>query len=132
MLRWFRRRLKPITRGLLATLVSLWLVADATPCAMAQSYQLGRPCMHCPMPPDIAPTGMHNDRAPVMSINCKLPDINLPLSAALGDFAVTPVLLTTLPVSLILPQTRQHPQSDFFTPDFPAPPLHIQHVTLIL
>lgn len=88
--------------------------------------------MHCPMPQDIVPTGMNIDCGPVVSVSCKLPDINSPLAAALGDFTTTPVLLTMLPVSIILPQTRQHPQNDFFTPDFPAPPLHIQHLTLIL
>ena len=88
--------------------------------------------MHCHMPQQIMHTGTNNDCGPVVSLNCKLPDINSPLAAALGDFAATPVLLTTLPVSMILPQTRQHPQNDFFTPDFPAPPLHIQHLTLIL
>lgn len=88
--------------------------------------------MHCPMQQDIVQTGMNNDCGPVVSLNCKLPDINSPVAAVLGDFTPTPVLLTTLPVSIILPQTRQHPQNDFFTPDIPAPPLHIQHLTLIL
>lgn len=67
-----------------------------------------------------------------MAANCKLPDLNTPLSAALGNLIATPVLLTTLPLSIILPPTRRPPRHDFFTPDIPAPPLHIQHLTLIL
>ena len=132
MLRWFRRKLKPIARGVLATLVSLWVVASATPCAVAQSLQSDRPCIHCPTSPDVPAAGMSNDRAPDMSVNCKLPDIGSPIAATLGDFAVTPLLLSTLPVAVILPPSRQHPQLDLFKPDIPAPPLHIQHLTLIL
>jgi len=85
----------------------------------------------CPFNPGMAHMNA-NDGHGVTAVNCQLPDINSPLTATLGDFATTPVLLTTLPVSIILPQTRQHPQNDFFTPDIPAPPLHIQHLTLIL
>ena len=132
MLRWFRRKLNPIARGLLATGASLWLAAAAAPCVMAQPHRMDQASMHCPMPQDTAQTGANSDCGPVVSVNCKLPDINSPLAAALGDFTATPVLLTTLPVPIILPQTRQHPQNDFFTPDVPAPPLHILHLTLIL
>ena len=132
MLRWFRRKLKPIARGLLATGASLWLVAAAAPCVMAQPHRMDQASMHCPMPRDTVQTGTNNDCGPVVSVNCKLPDINSPLAATVVDFTATPVLLTMLPVPIILPQTRQHPQNDFFTPDIPAPPLHIQHLTLIL
>ena len=128
---WFRKNRKSIARGLLAVAVSLWVVAAATPCVMAQ-----------PRPADPAPCSMSKgmatdmtdmkDCGTVMAANCQLPDINTPLSAALGNLVATPVLLTTLPVSIILTQTRQPPRHDFFTPDIPAPPLHIQHLTLIL
>ncbi|MHB8744895.1 MAG: hypothetical protein ACYC9L_17550 [Sulfuricaulis sp.] len=84
------------------------------------------------MPQGIVQTGMNNDCGPIVSVNCKLPDINSPLAAALGDFTTTPVLLTTLPVSIILPPTRQHPQNDFFTPEIPTAAHYIQHITLIL
>ena len=133
MLRWFRRKLKPIARGLLATAASLWLVAAAAPCVMAQTRPAEPASAPCSMNKGMA-TDMTNmkDCGPVTAANCKLPDINTPLAAALGDLAATPVLLTTLPVLTILPQTRQHPQNDYFTPDIPAPPLHIQHLTLIL
>ncbi len=132
MLRWFRRRLKPITRGLLATVVSLWLVAEAAPCVMAQPHQMGQAPIHCHMPQHIAQPDVNSDCGAVRSVSCQMPDINSPLVTALSDFATAPVLLTMLPVSIILPSTRQHPQNDYFTPDIPAPPLHIQHLTLIL
>ena len=134
MLRWFHRKLKPIGRGLLATAASLWLVAAAAPCVMAQPHPAYPVSAPCSMSKGMAHAAMADmkDCGPVTAVNCKLPDINTPLAAMLGDFAATPVLLTTLPVSTILPQTRQHPHNDFFTPDIPAPPLHIQHLTLIL
>jgi hypothetical protein len=46
--------------------------------------------------------------------------------------AVTPALLTVLPVVVVLSANSLSPQHDFFSPDIPAPPLHIQHLTLIL
>ncbi|MHB8622874.1 MAG: hypothetical protein ACYC9J_02225 [Sulfuricaulis sp.] len=134
MLRWFRRKLKSLGRGFLVAMASLWLVAAAEPCVMAQTHPtdaVSSPCLTSKGMAHAAMTDM-KDCGPVTTVNCQLPDINTPLVATLGDFTVTPVLLTTLPVSMILPQTRQHPQNDFFTPDIPAPPLHIQHLTLIL
>lgn len=136
MLRWFCKRLNPIGRGLLATAVSLWLVAAVAPCAMAQprsAESVPAPCSMS-MSKSMAYADMADmkDCGPVTAVNCKLPDINSPLVAALGDFTTTPVLLTTLPVSILLPQNRQPSRHDFFTPDIPAPPLHIQHLTLIL
>jgi hypothetical protein len=125
MMHWFRRKLKPIARGLLATVASLWLVAGAAPCVMAQS----QPMNH------IHDAGMNldaDDCGPVTALSCQLPDINSPATVAFGDMAVTPVLLTVLPVAIALPDNRVPPRHDFFTPDFPAPPLHIQHLTLIL
>jgi hypothetical protein len=50
----------------------------------------------------------------------------------MGDMAVTPALLTMLPVVVALPDNSITPRHDFFSPDIPAPPLHIQHLTLIL
>ena len=134
MLRWFRRKLKPIGRGLLAMGALLWLVAAAAPCVMAQTHPANPASTPCSMSQGMAHAAAADmkDCGPVTAVSCQLPDINTPLAAALGDFAVTPVLLTTLPVSIILPPTRQHPQNDFYTPDIPAPPLHIQHLTLIL
>jgi hypothetical protein len=45
---------------------------------------------------------------------------------------MTPVLLVTLPVPLLLADSGQPPRPDFFAPDIHAPPLHIQYLTLIL
>ena len=134
MLRWFCKRLNPIGRGLLAMAVSLWLVAAVAPCAMAQPRSAEPVPAPCSMSKSMAYADMADmkDCGPVTAVNCKLPDINSPLVAALGDFTTTPVLLTTLPVSILLPQNRQPPRHDFFTLDIPAPPLHIQHLTLIL
>jgi hypothetical protein len=61
-----------------------------------------------------------------------MPDLQSPLAAAMGDMAVTPALLTVLPVVVALPDNSISPRHDFFSPDIPAPPLHIQHLTLIL
>jgi hypothetical protein len=73
-----------------------------------------------------------DDCGPVTVVSCQMPDINSPATVAFGDMAVTPVLLTVLPVVIALPDNRVPLRHDFFTPDFPAPPLHIQHLTLIL
>jgi len=131
---WFRKNRKGIARGLLAVAASVWLVAAAAPCVMAQNHPADPASSPCVMSKGMAHAAMADmkDCGPVTAVNCKLPDINTPLSAALGDLVATPVLLTTLPVSIILTQTRQPPRHDFFTPDIPAPPLHIQHLTLIL
>jgi hypothetical protein len=72
------------------------------------------------------------DCGPVTMINCQLPDTDTPLATGFADFAMTPVLLVTLPVQLRLADSGQSLRPDFFAPDIHAPPLHIQHLTLIL
>lgn len=131
MMHWFRRKLKPIARGLLATIASLWLVAGAAPCVMAQSQPMNHASVHCPMH-DGSMNMDADDCGPVAAVSCQMPDINSPATVAFGDMAVTPALLTVLPVAVALPDNSISPRRDFFTPDFPAPPLHIQHLTLIL
>ena len=131
MMHWFRRKLKPIARTLLASLASLWLVAGAAPCVMAQSHTMNHASVHCPMHDG----GMNmdaDDCGPVTAVSCQMPDLQSPLAAAMGDMAVTPVLLTVLPIVVALPANSISPRHDFFSPDIPAPPLHIQHLTLIL
>ena len=131
MMHWFRRKLKPIARGLLSTLAALWLIAGAAPCVMAQTQPMNHASVHCPMHDG----GMNldaDDCGPVTAVSCQMPDLQSPLAAALGDMAVTPVLLTVLPVHIALPDDRVFLRHDFFAPDIPAPPLHIQHLTLIL
>ena len=131
MMHWFRRKLKPIARTLLASLASLWLVAGAAPCIMAQPHHMNHASVHCPMHDG----GMNmnaDDCGPVTAVSCQLPDLQSPLAAALSDMAVTPALLTVLPIVVALPDNSISPRHDFFKPDIPAPPLHIRHLTLIL
>jgi len=131
MMHWFRRKLKPIARALVATLASLWLVAATAPCVMAQSQPMNHASVHCPMH-DGSMNMDINDCGPVTAVSCKLPDLQSPLAAALGDLTMTPALLTVLPVVVAVPDNSIPLRKDFFTPDIPAPPLHIQNLTLIL
>ena len=131
MMHWFRRKLKPIARGLLSTLAALWLIAGAAPCVMAQTQPMNHGAVHCPM----HDAGMNmdaDDCGPVTAVSCQMPDLQSPLAVALSDMAVTPALLTVLPVVVALPDNSISPRHDFFTPNIPAPPLYIQHLTLIL
>jgi hypothetical protein len=131
MLRWFHKKLRPIARGLLATMATLWLVTGAAPCVMAQSQPMNHASVHCPMH-DGGMSLDANDCGPVTALSCQLPDLQSPLAAALGDLTVTPALLTVLPVVVAVPENGIPLQQDFFTPDIPAPPLHILNLTLIL
>ena len=132
MLHWSRRKLKPTARALLALIAALWLVAWAAPCVMAQTQpMMNHASVHCPMHDGVVNLDA-DDCGPVTAVSCQLPDLQSPLAAALGDMTVTPVLLTVLPIAIVLPDNRVPLRHDFFTPDFPAPPLHIQHLTLIL
>lgn len=131
MLNWFHKRLKPLGRGLLATAVSLWLGAAVAPCAMAQTQPAATASAPCLMDMDAAHAGM-KDCGPAMAVKCKLPDVNSPPASAPGDYSVTPTVLTVLPVAHILSGTGPRLRPDFVTPDIPAPPLHIRHLTLIL
>lgn len=137
MLRWVHRRSKPLARGLIAALASLWLVAAAAPCVMAQPHPHGQPmdhdmhqhhAMHMDM--EVAMVAAECDL--VTAVSCQLPDVNSPLAVTPGDLAPAPVLLTLLPVSIIQPPARLYLRNDFLRPDIPAPPLHIRHLTLIL
>lgn len=131
MLRWFHKKLKPIARGLLATIASLWLVAGAAPCVMAQSQPMNHGSVHCPMHDGVV--NMDADECgPAMAVSCQLPDLQSPLAVALGDLAVTPALLTVLPVVVAVPDNSIPLRHDFFRPDIPAPPLHIQYLTLLI
>jgi hypothetical protein len=131
MLRWFHKKLKPIARGLLSTLGALWLIAGIAPCVMAQPQPMNHVSVHCPMHHGVVNMDADNC-GPAMAVSCQLPDLQSPLTAALGDLAVTPALLTVLPVVVAVPDNSIPLRHDFFAPDIPAPPLHIQHLTLIL
>ncbi len=132
MLHWFRRKLKPVARCLLATIVSLWVVIAAAPCAMAApSHEMDHTAIPCPFSASMA--HMNAKDCPfVAAVNCKLLNVNSPITAALDHTVATPALFTRLPVSVVLSDTGQHPRRDFLTPDVPAPPLHILHLTLII
>lgn len=128
---WFHKNRKSVARGLLAVAASLWLVATASPCVMAQSQPMNHGSMPCPMRDGVMNLDT-NDCGPVTAVSCQLPDLQSPLAAALGDLAVTPALLTVLPVVVAVPDNSIPLRHDFFTPDIPAPPLHIRHLTLLI
>lgn len=133
MLHWFHTKLKSLARGTLALAGVLWLIAAMAPCVMAQMPDSDPDPNHCREHAKYNGAG-HSampECGPATTINCQLPDTDTPLAAGLGDFAVTPVLLVTLPVPAMLSDSGQSPRPDFL-PDIHAPPLHIQHLTLIL
>ncbi len=134
MLHWFRTELKTLARGTLALAGVLWLIAAGVPCVMAQTPAPDSVPNHCPEHAKHSGAGhaAMPGCGPVTMINCQLPDTGTPLAAGFGDFAMTPVLLVTLPVPVMLSDSGQTPRPDFFAPDIHAPPLHIQHLTLIL
>ena len=111
-------------------MASLWLMAALAPCVMAQSQEMDYSARYT-MIKTMAQSPMQ-DCGPMTAVSCQLPDFNSPLSLGLGDFGITPILLNTLPVTLILPQTTLPTQKNFYNPDILAPPLHIRHLTLIL
>lgn len=135
MLRWFRTELKTLARGTLGLAGALWLITAAAPCVMAQTPDPVPAPVHCP---EHARHNHHNagaampDCGPLTTINCQLPDDGTPLAAGLGDLALTPVLLATLPVPAMSSGNSQAPRHEWLAPDIPAPPFHIRHLTLIL
>lgn len=131
MLPYFRRNLKSVARGLTALLATLWLMAGASPCVMAQPHTMDVPATHHAMPAGMAHADRHHC-GPVTTVDCKLKDLVSPLTSVPADLAVTPVLLTTLPAPIALPHFAPVHTREFFTPDIPAPPLHIRHLTLLI
>ncbi len=134
MLHWFRTELKTLARGTLALAGMLWLIAAGAPCVMAQTSDPDPVPNHCPehAKHNVIGHAAMPECGPVTAINCQLPDTGTPLAAGFGDFAMTPVLLITLPVPVILSDNGQPPRPDFFAPDIHAPPLHIRHLTLLI
>ena len=135
MMCWFRRKLKPIARGLVATLASLWLVAGAAPCVMAQAHHMDHASIHLPMHDGVGVVHTDvDDCGPVTAVSCQLPDLQSPLATALGDLIVPPAVLTVLPpaMTIAIPADTAPPRHDFFSPDIPAPPLRIQYLTLLI
>lgn len=132
MLNWFRTELKTLARSTLALAGLLWLIAAAAPCVMAQTPDAEPASTHCPEHATHGDSAAMPDCGPATVINCQLPDTSTPSASGIGDFAVTPVLLMTLPLPVVLADNGRQHRHDFFVPDIPAPPLHIRHLTLIL
>ena len=131
MLRWFYKKLKPLAGGLLGTIAALWLMAAAAPCVMAQSNEMNHAPVHCLISQDSVHT-YNNDCGPAATVNCQLPDVNSPIAAAHGNYAITPALLVLLPVPSDLPDAGKYLQHGLFAPDIPGQPLHIRHLTLLI
>lgn len=132
MLNWFRTELKTLARGTLALAGLLWLIAAGAPCVMAQMSDADPAFKHCPEHAKQGGPVTMPDCGPATVINCQLPDTGTPSASGIGDFAVTPVLLITLPLPVAMADNDRQPRHDFFSPDIPARPLHIRHLTLIL
>jgi hypothetical protein len=131
MLRWFYKKLKPLAGGLLGTIAALWLVAAVAPCVMAQSNEMNRAPVHFLISLDSVYID-NNDCGPAATVDCQLPDVNSPIAAAHGNYAITPALLVLLPVPTDLPNDGKYSRHGLFALDIPAPPLHIQHLTLLI
>lgn len=134
MLHWFHTELKTVARGTLALAGLMWLVVATAPCVMAQTANEEPASSHCPKPAkhkNPGPAAL-TDCGLTTAINCQLPDSDTPLTTGFGDFSITPVLLVTLPVPVLLSDNGQPPRPDFFAPDIHAPPLHIRYLTLTL
>lgn len=132
MLNWFHTKQKTLTRGALALAGLLWLIAAGAPCVMAQMSDADPASTHCPDHAKHGGPAAMPDCGPATVINCQLPETGTPSASGIGDLAATPVLLTTLPLTLVLADTVEPARHRLFVPDIPAPPLHIQHLTLIL
>jgi hypothetical protein len=123
MLHWFHTELKSLARGTLALAGVLWLITATAPCVMAQMPDSDPAPNHCPE------HAKHNgaghaampDCDPVTALNCQLPDSDTPLAAGFGDFAMTPVLLVTLPVPVLLADSGQSAAARFLRSRYSRP-----------
>lgn len=125
---------------LVAVLGSLWLMTAVSPCVMAQPHH-DHHTTAAPVPHHDGHAGMDHATmpqdtgepcGPVTAVDCAFQDFASPThTAAVADVAVTPVLLTTLPVPVLVPHTATAYERALITPDIPAPPLRILHSTLL-
>ncbi|HLD14818.1 MAG TPA: hypothetical protein VJB18_08915 [Burkholderiales bacterium] len=133
MIRLSRKRREHTTRGLLATLAGLWLLAAAAPCVvMAQAPAC---------PPDMASHHYPHESQPALdaaddcdalaALNCRLPNPNPP-SAALDIPAPAPVLLQTLPIVLDVIQADRLSHFAHTTVDPPTPLLNRKQSRLLI
>jgi hypothetical protein len=109
MIRLSRKHRKHTTRGLLAVVAGLWLLASAAPCVMAQpmAYPQDTAGNHCPNETPHALVAADNCDA-LAALNCRLPDPNPP-SATLDLPAPAPMLLQTLPAAPAVFHTNRPP-----------------------
>ncbi|HLD14791.1 MAG TPA: hypothetical protein VJB18_08780 [Burkholderiales bacterium] len=133
MIRLSRKRREHITRGLLATLAGLWLLAAAAPCVvMAQAPAC---------PPDMASHHYPHESQPALdaadncdalaALNCRLPNPNPP-SITLDVPAPMPMLLQTLPRVLDVTQAGRLSSFTRTTVDSPTPLLDRKQSRLLI
>ncbi len=123
---------KHTARGLLATLVGLWLLAAAAPCVMAQPSACP-PDMagnHCPHEGQPALDAADNCDA-LAALNCRLPNPNPP-SITLDVPAPMPMSLQTLPLAPDVTQTDRLSHFARTTVDSPTPLLHRKQSRLLI
>ncbi len=126
-----RKHQKRTARGLLATLVGLWLLAAAAPCVMAQpsAYPPDMVGSHCPQSQPALDAADNCDA--LAALNCRLPNPNPP-SAALDIPAPTPVLLQTFPIVLDVIQADRLSHFAHTTVDPPTPLLNRKQSRLLI
>ena len=132
MIRLSRKHREHTTRGLLATLAGLWLLAAAAPCVMAQP-PICPPDMvgnHCPHESQPALDAADNCDA-LAALNCRLPNPNPP-SAALDIPAPAAVLLQTFPMVLDVIQADRLSHFAHTTVDPPTPLLNRKQSRLLI
>src|SRR3989344_130362 len=133
MIRLSRKRREHITRGLLATLAGLWLLAAAAPCVvMAQAPAC---------PPDMASHHYPHESQPALdaadncdalaALNWRLPNPNPP-SITLDVPAPMPMLLQTLPRVLDVTQAGRLSSFTRTTVDSPTPLLDRKQSRLLI
>lgn len=127
-----RKHQKRTARGLLATLVGLWLLAAAAPCVMAQPPACPPDMVgnHCPHEGQSALDAADSCDA-LATLNCRLPNPNPP-SAALDIPAPAPVLLQTFSMALDVIQADRLSHFAHTTVDPPTPLLNRKQSRLLI
>lgn len=133
MIHFGRKHQKRTARGLLATLVGLWLLATAAPCVVMAQPSACPPDMagnHCPH--ETQPTlGAADNCDALAALNCRLPSPNPP-SITLDVPAPMPMLLQTLPLALDVIQADRLSHFVRTTVDSPTPLLDRKQSRLLI
>lgn len=127
-----RKHQKRIARGLLATLVGLWLLATAAPCVVMAQPSACPPDMvgsHCPQSQPALDVADNCDA--LAALNCRLPSPNPP-SITLDVPAPMPMLLQTLPLALDVTQAGRLSHFARTTVDSPTPLLDRKQSRLLI